>query len=85
VAERARAYVVKAAIADTGARRFVFDRMKTMYGGKRIAKGDRVYVFASENEGGRGLIATGVVMEAHAVARRPGRHARRRASASRSA
>lgn len=72
MSERADAYVVKAAIADTGARRFVFDRMKTMYGGKRIAKGDRIYVFASENEGGRGLIATGLVTTAEAVAPRPG-------------
>ena len=34
---------------------------KTMYGGKRIAEGDIVYVFASENEGGLGLIARGIV------------------------
>jgi hypothetical protein len=32
-----------------------------MYGGRRIAKGDTVFVFASENEGGQGLIARGVV------------------------
>lgn len=30
---------------------------KTMYGGKNIAKGDAVFIFASENEGGRGLLA----------------------------
>jgi hypothetical protein len=72
MAARACAYVVKAAIGDVGVRRFMFDRMKTMYGGKLITKGDRVFVFASENEGGRGLIALGVVTEAEAVARRPG-------------
>jgi hypothetical protein len=72
VTARASAYVVKAAIVDVAARRFVFDRMKTMYGGKLIAKGDRVFVFASENEGGHGLIARGMVTEAAAVARRPG-------------
>lgn len=43
-----------------------------MYGGKRIAKGDTIYVFASENEGGRGLVARGVVMSAEAVARKRG-------------
>jgi hypothetical protein len=30
-----------------------------MYGGKNIAVGDEVFVFASENEGGRGLLARG--------------------------
>ncbi|HEV2652733.1 MAG TPA: hypothetical protein VGU69_15850 [Rhizomicrobium sp.] len=72
MAARAGAYVVKAAIGDVGVRRFMFDCMKTMYGGKLIAKGDRVFVFASENEGGHGLIARGVVTEAAAIARRPG-------------
>ncbi len=40
-----------------------------MYGGKNIAAGDTVFVFASENEGGAGLIARGVVVAAEAVAR----------------
>jgi hypothetical protein len=43
-----------------------------MYGGKHIAKGDTVFVFASENEGGPGLIASGVVTSAKAVANRHG-------------
>jgi hypothetical protein len=28
---------------------FAFSDHKTMYGGKRIAKSDRIFVFASEN------------------------------------
>ena len=40
---------------------------KTMYGGKHIAPGDTVYIFASENEGGPGLIARGVVTAAAAT------------------
>ncbi len=43
-----------------------------MYGGKHIAEGDTVFVFASENEGGRGLIACGVVTSAKALARKRG-------------
>src|SRR5262245_18903043 len=43
-----------------------------MYGGKRIAVGDTVFIFASENEGGKGLIARGVVTSAAAVARKRG-------------
>jgi hypothetical protein len=43
-----------------------------MYGGKHIAEGDTVFVFASENEGGQGLIARGVVTSAEAVAKKPG-------------
>ena len=55
------AYAVKAAIADAGARRFVLPAQKTMYGGKAIAVGDTLYIFASETHGGEGLIARGVV------------------------
>ena len=43
-----------------------------MYGGKRIAAGDTVFVFASENEGGQGLIARGVVTSAEALPKAPG-------------
>ena len=65
-------YAIKAEVADPTAASFVFLAQKTMYGGKRIAAGDRVFVFASENEGGAGLVAVGIVASAEAVARRPG-------------
>src|SRR5262249_20163502 len=55
-----------------GAKTFAFDAQKTMYGGKRIARGDTVFVFASENEGGPGLIASGVVTAARATPRKRG-------------
>ena len=54
-------YVVKAAIADPRAKSFAFAKMRTMYGGKAIAAGDAVFVFASEHDGGAGLIARGIV------------------------
>ncbi len=41
-----------------------------MYGGKHIAKGDTIFVFASENEGGPGLIASGVVTSARPIAKK---------------
>ena len=41
-----------------------------MYGGKRIAKGDRIFVFASENEGGAGLVASGIVTSAKMIAKK---------------
>jgi hypothetical protein len=43
-----------------------------MYGGKRIAEGDTVFVFASESEGGQGLIARGVVTSVNAIPRKRG-------------
>ena len=43
-----------------------------MYDGKRIAAGDTIFLFASENEGGPGLIARGVVTSAQAIARQRG-------------
>jgi hypothetical protein len=43
-----------------------------MYGGKHVATGDRIFVFASENEGGPGLIASGVVTSVQAIAKKRG-------------
>jgi hypothetical protein len=42
-----------------------------MYGGKAVAAGDTIFLFASENEGGQGLVARGIVTSAEAVAKRP--------------
>ena len=61
------AFVIKADVRDPQASSFTFAAQKTMYGGKLIAAGDTVFMFASENEGGRGLFARGVVSHARAV------------------
>lgn len=66
------AYAIKAEISEPRAKTFTFTAQKTMYGGKHIAEGDVVFVFASETQGGDGLIGRGVVTSAEAVARRPG-------------
>ena len=65
-------YVIKTEVIDVNARSWAFPAQKTMYGGKRIDKGDRIFIFASENEGGSGLIASGVVSSAEATPRRVG-------------
>ncbi len=57
---------------DSQAKTFAFTAQKTMYGGKHIANGDTVFVFASENEGGRGLCARGTVSSAKAAANKLG-------------
>jgi hypothetical protein len=54
---------------DPKAETLIFTAQKTMYAGERIAKGDVIFIFASENEGGEGLIARGLVVAAEAVAR----------------
>jgi hypothetical protein len=64
-------YAIKAEVLEPRSKSFSFTAQKTMYGGKKIAPGDSIFVFASENEGGRGLIARGVVTAAVAIARRP--------------
>lgn len=66
------AFVIKAEIAHPSAATFTFTAQKTMYGGKTIAAGDTIFIVASENEGGPGLCARGVVISAKAVPRRPG-------------
>jgi hypothetical protein len=65
-------FAIKAEVNHPQAQTFAFSAQKTMYDGKRIAKGDTIFVFASENEGGLGLIARGVVTSAKAMARKPG-------------
>ncbi|HEV2900527.1 MAG TPA: hypothetical protein VGX71_22345 [Pseudaminobacter sp.] len=66
------AFAIKAEICDPQAKTFAFVAQKTMYGGKHVAKDDTVFVFASENEGGQGLIARGVVISAEAIAKKRG-------------
>ncbi len=66
------AFAIKAEINDPAATTFAFVAQKTMYGGKHIAAGDTIFLFASENEGGRGLVASGIVTSARAVAKKRG-------------
>jgi hypothetical protein len=65
-------FAIKAEVSDPQAKTFVFAAQKTMYGGKHIAKGDKIFVFASENEGGPGLIASAVVTSVKPIPRKPG-------------
>jgi hypothetical protein len=65
-------FAIKADVSDPRAATFAFSAQKTMYGGKRIAKGDTIFLFASENEDGPGLIASGVVTSAKAIAKKRG-------------
>src|SRR6266540_1749337 len=54
-------FAIKAQVNDLCAETFSFSAQKTMYGGKHIAKGDTIFVFAS-----------GVVTSAKAIARKRG-------------
>jgi hypothetical protein len=65
-------FAIKAAVADAAASAWTFKDQKTMYGGKSIAEGDEIFIFASENEGGSGLVAVGVVTSAKDTPRKPG-------------
>jgi hypothetical protein len=69
---RPSAFAIKAEVRDLRAETFAFDAQKTMYGGKQIAEGDTIFIFASENEGGPGLIAAGIVTSAAPTARKRG-------------
>lgn len=66
------AFAIKAEISDPRQKTFALSAQKTMYGGKHIAVGDTIFLFASENEGGQGLVARGVVIAAEAIARKRG-------------
>ena len=57
-------FAIKAEVSDPRATTYTFTAQKTMYGGKHVAKNDTVFIFASENEGGPGLFAAGIVTSA---------------------
>lgn len=68
----AKAFLIKTSMPDPRAATFSFSAQKTMYGGKGIAAGDVIYLVDSENEGGVGLVARGVVTSAQPTPRKPG-------------
>ena len=65
-------FAIKAEVSEPYGKAFAFSAQKTMYGGNRIATGDTIFIFASENEGGPGLIARGIVTSATPIARKSG-------------
>ncbi len=65
-------FAIKAEVSEPSAETFAFRSQKTMYGGKQICQGNTIFVFASENEGGPGLSAMGVVTSAKAIAKKRG-------------
>jgi hypothetical protein len=66
------AFVIKAEGYNPSGGTFAFHAQKTMYGGKDIATGDMIFVFASENEGGQGLVASGEVTATRPVPKKLG-------------
>jgi hypothetical protein len=71
-------FAIKAEVIDPSAKSFAFSAQKTMYGGKHIARGDTIFVFASENERGQGLIASGVGRRSKRSRRNAGSPGKRR-------
>ena len=65
-------FAIKVEVGDPRAAAFEFGAQNTMYGGKHIALGDTIFVFASENEGGPGLIARGIITSAQANPKKVG-------------
>jgi len=65
-------YAIKAEVTEPRVESVTFREQKTMYGGKEIAAGDTVFIFASENEGGSGLAASGIVTLAEPTPPKPG-------------
>src|SRR5260221_3305316 len=65
-------FAIKAEIRDPRAKTFAFNGQKTMYGGKHIAERHMIFLLASENEGGQGLIAPGVVTSTESIANKRG-------------
>jgi hypothetical protein len=66
------AFAIKTEIDDPRLETFAFTAQKTMYGGKHIAKDDTIFLFASENEGGHGLVSRGFVTSAELLPRKHG-------------
>ncbi len=71
-------FAIKADVSEPRAETFTFRAQKTMYGGKKIARGDTIFIFASEDEGGAGLIASGVALQPRQSQRNRGAPGKRR-------
>ena len=69
---RGSVFAIKTEIIDPAAKTFSFAACKTMYAGKLISKGDEIFIFSSENEGGPGLIARGIATSAASTPRKAG-------------
>ena len=68
-------FLIKADLPDPDANVFVFENQKTIYGGKGVAVGDTIFVFASAAKGSQdaeGLCALGRVMAVSVQPRIPG-------------
>ena len=65
-------YAIKTEIRHSESGIFEFPDQKTMYGGKRITAGDKIYLFASENQRGIGLVAQGIVTASRLTPRTAG-------------
>lgn len=65
-------YAIKTVVSDLTRETLIFRAQKTMYGGKQIAKGDTVFIFATGTSDGSGLRSKGVVTESTPVPRKPG-------------
>jgi hypothetical protein len=69
LADLSMSFVIKIHIPNPFESVFEFNSMKTMYAGKHIAEGDKIFLFASENSGGSGLVSRGLVRLAVPVPR----------------
>ena len=65
-------FAIKTEVTDPFTETLAFNAQKTMYGGKHIVRGDSIFVFASENEGGSGLVVSGEVTSAKAIPKKSG-------------
>ena len=65
-------FAIKAELGNPRAETFAFTAQKTMYGGKHIAPGDAIFIFASGNQGGPGLVASGIVTSVDALPKKRG-------------
>jgi len=63
-------FAIKAEVNNQSAKVFAFAEHKTMYGGKHIAKGDLIFIFASESGRGPGLFARGIVTSVKVITRK---------------
>lgn len=65
------AYAIKVELPHPDAATYAFAEQKTMYSGKHIADGDVLYLFASGNGAGSGLVAAAILTSAVPTPRDP--------------
>src|SRR5690554_495449 len=66
-------FAIKTRLGDPAAEHWIFERQKTMYGGKLAHAGALIFVFSNEGRGNSELVARGILTAVRLEPKKPGK------------